>query len=110
MAVMLAGCSSNWGESTLRVDYFGVDEGKVNACALLSGGLEHREDQGTSQMLVVRDIEVTDSVPGIWEIAGVTEVLHDDEDEHLAWSCRVSVDRDEMTMSADLLEIETVRP
>ncbi len=105
IAILMAGCGPYWAASgDTFVEYSGSDRGKVQACADFSDHPEH--GSGTEMPLygVVTDIDV-ESADGAWEFSGTTLLVKDD-DEYLAWSCRVTVDVASRSMHAELVDIE----
>ncbi|RXZ71880.1 hypothetical protein [Agromyces albus] len=104
---LMAGCSSYWGASgDTFVEYSGIDQGKVQACANFSADPEHRNGPGMSLYIVVADIEVVSPIDGAWEISGTTKIVDEGggDPEYLAWSCRVTIDADARSMHAELVD------
>ena len=102
----LAGCSPDWGESTLRIEYYESDRGKVSACAELSASVEHRVEKAAPRLIEVKDVEVNAATGGVWEIGGMTLVHRSSGDEHYSWTCQVTIDRDRRTLDAELLSFQ----
>ena len=98
LTVALVGCTSDWGESYLKVNYNGPDRGKVTACAEPPVGAISRDDPSAPGAFQVNDIEVTDTASGEWEVAAVTNAGKGD----YAWTCRVTIDAETRTLSAEL--------
>jgi len=104
LAVLMAGCSPYWAASgDTFVEYSGSDRGKVQACADFSAQPEHQTSQGMPLYVVVTDIDVKPS-DGAWEVTGTTLLVNED-DEYLAWSCRVTFDAESRSMHAELVNI-----
>ena len=98
LTVALVGCTSDWGESYLKVNYNGPDRGRVTACAELTVGAISLADPRPPGVIQVGDVDVTVTASAEWEIAAVTNAGHGD----YAWTCRVTVDAESRTLSAEL--------
>ena len=102
----MAGCSPYWGASgETFVEYSGIDQGKVYACAEFSTDPVHRRSTELPRYVVVADIDVTPPIDGAWEISGTTKFVVDEGDEYLAWSCRVELDPNARSMHAEPVDI-----
>ncbi|MGI9822078.1 hypothetical protein [Agromyces sp. Marseille-Q5079] len=104
----LTGCSPDWAESTLRIDYDEVDRGKVVACAELSSADSHRENQAAPRLIEVSDVTVEEIANEALSIKGTTTVLRDNGDERYEWTCTVTVAEGEDTLHAELTSIDRV--
>lgn len=108
IALVVGLCACSLFEGETGVDYSGIHDSEVQACAAISMGGALRDDGRTPSSIWVRNVDAAlahssaDYHELEYEISGETHVAVGGESRIYAWVCKVAVDFDTRELNARL--------